>query len=203
MFLTFWSMKLLFRAYFHQKNFQKKVGRKFIRVRIRIRTFSKVGSGSGSGQKSFGSATLLIWIYNLWKEPICPIRFGQFHVLTWNVSGFLTIAWKTSEFYEIVPATGGNLIRYVTLLHETVHPFSSVTEPHYIDTAAAPGKYFVMQLQLLPYYIVDMPIFFLLKWFFKIFTCWIKRQSRNCRSRDASLSGPFKMKRLCFYYKLF
>jgi hypothetical protein len=60
-------MKILFRAYFHQKNFQKKVGRKFIRVkirirnwiRIRIRTFSKVGSGSGSGQKSSGSATLL------------------------------------------------------------------------------------------------------------------------------------------------
>jgi hypothetical protein len=47
-------MKILFRAYFHQKNFQKKVGRKFIRVRIR--TFSKVGSGSG--QKSSGSATL-------------------------------------------------------------------------------------------------------------------------------------------------
>jgi hypothetical protein len=53
-------MKILFRAYFHQKNFQKKVGRKFIRVRIRIRirTFSKVGSGSG--QKSSGSATLFL-----------------------------------------------------------------------------------------------------------------------------------------------
>jgi hypothetical protein len=54
-------MKILFRAYFHQTNFQKKVGRKFIRVRIRIRirirTFSKVGSGSG--QKSSGSATLV------------------------------------------------------------------------------------------------------------------------------------------------
>jgi hypothetical protein len=46
------AIKILFRAYFHQKNFQKKVGRKFIRVRIRIRirTFLKVGSGSGSGQ---------------------------------------------------------------------------------------------------------------------------------------------------------
>jgi hypothetical protein len=55
-------MKKLFRAYFHPKNFQKKVGRKFIKVRIRIRnririrTFSKVGSGSG--QKSSESATL-------------------------------------------------------------------------------------------------------------------------------------------------
>jgi hypothetical protein len=50
-------MKILYRAYFHQKNFHKKVGQKFIRVRIRIRTFSKVGSGSG--QKSSGSATLV------------------------------------------------------------------------------------------------------------------------------------------------
>jgi hypothetical protein len=56
--LTFWFMKILFRAYFHQKNCLKKVGRKFIRVRIRIwnriRTFSKFGSG----QISSGSATL-------------------------------------------------------------------------------------------------------------------------------------------------
>jgi hypothetical protein len=51
-------MKILFIAYFHQKEFQKKIVRKFIRVRIRIRTFSKVGSGSG--QKSSGSATLLL-----------------------------------------------------------------------------------------------------------------------------------------------
>jgi hypothetical protein len=29
-------MKILFRAYLHQKKFQKKVGKKFIRVRIRI-----------------------------------------------------------------------------------------------------------------------------------------------------------------------
>jgi hypothetical protein len=58
-------MKILFRAYFHQKKFQKKVGRKSIRVgiririrnRIRIRTFLKVGSGSG--QKSSGTATLV------------------------------------------------------------------------------------------------------------------------------------------------
>jgi hypothetical protein len=32
---NFWFMKILFRAYFHQTNFQKKVGQKFIRVRIR------------------------------------------------------------------------------------------------------------------------------------------------------------------------
>jgi hypothetical protein len=50
--------KILFRTYFHQKNFRKKVARKFILLRIRIRTFSKVGSGFGSGQKSSGSATL-------------------------------------------------------------------------------------------------------------------------------------------------
>jgi hypothetical protein len=46
--LTFWFMKVLFRAYFHQKKiFQTKVGRKFfsVRIRIRIRTFLKVGSG--------------------------------------------------------------------------------------------------------------------------------------------------------------
>jgi hypothetical protein len=35
-------MKILFRAYFHQKNFLKKVGRKFIRVRIRNRIRSKI-----------------------------------------------------------------------------------------------------------------------------------------------------------------
>jgi hypothetical protein len=46
--------KILFRAFFRQKNFQKRIGRKFIKVRIRIRTFSKVGSG----QKSTGCATL-------------------------------------------------------------------------------------------------------------------------------------------------
>jgi hypothetical protein len=53
-------MKILFRAYFYPKQFQKKVGRKFImaRIRIRIRTFSKVGSGTG--QKSSGSTTLEI-----------------------------------------------------------------------------------------------------------------------------------------------
>jgi hypothetical protein len=62
--LTFWPMKMLFRAYFHKKKISEKVGRKFIRVRIRIRirnrirTFSKVGSGSG--QKTPGSATLTI-----------------------------------------------------------------------------------------------------------------------------------------------
>jgi hypothetical protein len=48
------------RAYFHQKNFRKKLGKKFMsirtRTRNRIRTFSKVGSGSG--QKLSGSATL-------------------------------------------------------------------------------------------------------------------------------------------------
>jgi hypothetical protein len=58
-------MKILFRAYFHQKNFQNKVGRKFIRVRIRIRTFSKVGSGCG--QKSSGSATLVVGKYS-WSQ---------------------------------------------------------------------------------------------------------------------------------------
>jgi hypothetical protein len=51
-----------FRAYFHKKKYQEKVGRKFIMVRIqnriRIRTFLKVGSGSG--QKSSGSTTLLV-----------------------------------------------------------------------------------------------------------------------------------------------
>jgi hypothetical protein len=67
--LTFWFMKILFRAHFHRKNFQKKVSRKFIRVRIRIRTFSKVGSGSG--QKSSGSATLLTPISGtVWKANI-------------------------------------------------------------------------------------------------------------------------------------
>jgi hypothetical protein len=40
--LTFWSIKIPFRAYFHQKNFQKKVGRKE----------SRSGSGSGSFRKS-------------------------------------------------------------------------------------------------------------------------------------------------------
>jgi hypothetical protein len=50
--------RIFFRAYFHQKNFQKEVGRKFIRVRIRsrnrirIRTFSKVGPGFGRFRKS-------------------------------------------------------------------------------------------------------------------------------------------------------
>jgi 3'5'-cyclic nucleotide phosphodiesterase len=47
--LTFWLMKILFRAYFRQKNFRKKVGRKFI-----------FRSGSGSGQKSSWSATLVV-----------------------------------------------------------------------------------------------------------------------------------------------
>jgi hypothetical protein len=78
MFLNFLSMKILFRAYFNQKNFQKKVGRKFIRVRIRnrIRTFSKVGSG----QKSSGSATLL-FIMN------CGVRSPVFRSLKndWNL----------------------------------------------------------------------------------------------------------------------
>jgi hypothetical protein len=63
-------MKILFRAYFHQKNFLKKVGGKFVRVRIRIRTFSKVGSGSG--QKPSGSATLLnspqIWTADMFNN---------------------------------------------------------------------------------------------------------------------------------------
>jgi hypothetical protein len=48
LFLHFLSHDLLFRAYFSQNNFQKKLSWKYIRVRIR--TFSKVGSGSG--QKS-------------------------------------------------------------------------------------------------------------------------------------------------------
>jgi hypothetical protein len=40
-------MKILFRAYFHQKNFRKNLAENLL------------GSGSGSGQKSSGSATLL------------------------------------------------------------------------------------------------------------------------------------------------
>jgi hypothetical protein len=32
--LTFWFMKILFKAYFHPKNFQKRVGWKFFRVRF-------------------------------------------------------------------------------------------------------------------------------------------------------------------------
>jgi hypothetical protein len=69
-------MKILFRAYFHIKKFQKKLAEKFTRVRIqiRIRTFSKVGSGSG--QKSSGSAiesfgtvyTVEKWVVN---EKVC------------------------------------------------------------------------------------------------------------------------------------
>jgi hypothetical protein len=39
MLFTFWFMKILFTAHFHQKNFQKKVGRQFF-----------LGSGSGSGR---------------------------------------------------------------------------------------------------------------------------------------------------------
>jgi hypothetical protein len=35
-------MKILFRAYFHQNHFQKKVDRKFIKVSIRIRIRSKI-----------------------------------------------------------------------------------------------------------------------------------------------------------------
>jgi hypothetical protein len=65
-FLTFLVMTIpvpYFLEHISKQNFQKKLGRKFIKVRIRIciririRTFSKVGSGSG--QKSSGSATLI------------------------------------------------------------------------------------------------------------------------------------------------
>jgi hypothetical protein len=90
-------MKILFRAYFHQKNFQKKVGWKFIRVRIRIRirTISKVGSGSGSGQKSSGSATL--------GETLCSSVAGYCLLHNTKFLELVTIlGWTSADIYSRV-----------------------------------------------------------------------------------------------------
>jgi hypothetical protein len=64
-----------------KKHFQKKIGRKFIKIRIRIRIWNRIRTflkvGSGSGQKSSESATLLktddstvYWSINMngWKD---------------------------------------------------------------------------------------------------------------------------------------
>jgi hypothetical protein len=65
--LTFWSMKILFWAYFYQKNFQKKVGRKFTRVRIRIR--SKIVRIRNTGRKVWDTTP---FEFAGWRTAVTP-----------------------------------------------------------------------------------------------------------------------------------
>jgi hypothetical protein len=102
-------MKILFRAYFHPKEFRKKVGRKClmirIRIRNRIRTFSKVGSGSG--QKSSGSATLLVTIIQQACFPVLLLIVFRYKLLLWfyvHIKGreCLMMNWRKSFTWMIV-----------------------------------------------------------------------------------------------------
>jgi hypothetical protein len=104
--LIFWSMKIPLRACFHQKKFQKKVGRKFIRVRIRIRTFSKVGSGSG--QTSSGPATLTVAVHVVFTtkyilQNIISQKFRLFFITHNSIKCKQHLSSKTHDFWRHKP----------------------------------------------------------------------------------------------------
>jgi hypothetical protein len=131
-------MKILFRAYFHQKHLQKKVGRKFIRVRIR--TFLKVGPGSG--QKSSGSATLVI---NLFVLPfmIITTSVAEPHHL---YAAPAPIKNFGAALDPAAPAPARTLLYgYVKFLKRTkvlTHLETSFAEPHHFNAAQAPNENF-------------------------------------------------------------